>query len=130
MNLNNKNYENAEMSEDKEKDSLSKVQINDIHKRSFKCDLCSFQCEKKRKLKKHTNTEHGLQTNRSDKENKFYCDKCSNAFTSTKRLKTHQHISHELINCDKCESKFKLKNPAYGRHQLSRPMRIIGPIQI
>ena len=22
-----------------------------------------------------------------------------------------------------------LKNPAYGRHQLSRPMRIIGPIQ-
>ena len=22
------------------------------------------------------------------------------------------------------------KNPAYGRHQLSRPMRIIGPIQI
>ena len=23
-----------------------------------------------------------------------------------------------------------LKNPAYGRHQLSRPMRIIGPIQI
>ena len=23
-----------------------------------------------------------------------------------------------------------LKNPAYGRHQLSRPMRIVGPIQI
>ena len=22
------------------------------------------------------------------------------------------------------------KNPAYGRHQLSRPMRIVGPIQI
>ena len=21
------------------------------------------------------------------------------------------------------------KNPAYGRHQLSRPMRIVGPIQ-
>ena len=24
----------------------------------------------------------------------------------------------------------ELKNPAYGRQQLSRPMRIIGPIQI
>ena len=22
------------------------------------------------------------------------------------------------------------KNPAYGKHQLSRPMRIVGPIQI
>ena len=22
------------------------------------------------------------------------------------------------------------KNPAYGRHQLSRPMRIVGPVQI
>ena len=25
---------------------------------------------------------------------------------------------------------FVLKNPAYGRHQLSRPMQIVGPIQI
>ena len=23
-----------------------------------------------------------------------------------------------------------MKNPAYGRHQLSQPMRIVGPIQI
>ena len=25
---------------------------------------------------------------------------------------------------------YERKNPAYGRHQLSRPMRIVGPIQI
>ena len=23
-----------------------------------------------------------------------------------------------------------VKNPAYGRHQISRPMRIVGPIQV
>ena len=107
MNLNNKNKDNLEMSKDKEKDSFSNVQIEEIHKGYFKCNLCSYQCEKKISLKKHTNTEHGLQTNISDKENKFYCDKCSKTFTSKKRLKTHKHISHELINCDKCESTFK-----------------------
>ena len=33
----------------------------------------------------------------------------------------HKYISLMLYNI--------IKNPAYGRHQLSRPMRIVGPIQ-
>ena len=40
----------------------------------------------------------------------------------------------QLMNSgqSKCNDygKGTIKNPAYGRHQLSRPMRIVGPIQI
>ena len=38
-------------------------------------------------------------------------------------------FSHN-INSIAIKLRFSKKNPAYGRHQLSRPMRIIGPIQI
>ena len=31
---------------------------------------------------------------------------------------------------DQIRAKHELKNPAYGRQQHSRPMRIVGPIQI
>ena len=42
--------------------------------------------------------------------------------------KAHNALSHTLLH-------FNIKiyfflNPAYGRHQLSRPMRIVGPMQI
>ena len=44
--------------------------------------------------------------------------------------------AHEIAVHKKRKLKLKIerdpsmKNPAYGRHQLSRPMRIVGPIQI
>ena len=45
-----------------------------------------------------------------------------------------EEIKEHFLACSKCHYKSKkealLKNPAYGRHQLSRPMRIEGPIQI
>ena len=42
------------------------------------------------------------------------------------------YCTYEQKNWQKNRQIFKdyLKNPAYGRHQLSRPMRIVGPIQI
>ena len=43
--------------------------------------------------------------------------------TKQKTLKL-KVLTKQLINVD------LLKNPAYGRHQLSRPMLIVGPIQI
>ena len=46
-------------------------------------------------------------------------------------VKYHLHFVNHTFMCI-CSGEFVLyeKNPAYGRHQLSRPMRIIGPIQI
>ena len=42
--------------------------------------------------------------------------------------KTCEHVNLKVA-CNARTYTFK-KNPAYGRHQLSRPMRIVGPIQI
>ena len=40
-------------------------------------------------------------------------------------------IWHSTLTQEDCDSLERVqKNPAYGRHQLSRPMRIVGPIQI
>ena len=42
--------------------------------------------------------------------------------TSQCNCMTKQHHLQELVN-------WREKNPAYGRHRISRPMRIVGPIQ-
>ena len=50
----------------------------------------------------------------------LYIFTCWNLSTSTKPLKKFHFRSHGNI---------WLKNPAYGRHRISRPMRIVGPIK-
>ena len=37
---------------------------------------------------------------------------------------------HHFLGMVSLGEEYNVKTPAYGRHQLSRPMRIVGPIQI
>ena len=52
-----------------------------------------------------------------------------NSFTFDKQQKTIKKNYILLINTQVAYGKSSRKNPAYGKYQLSRPMRIVGPIQ-
>ena len=58
---------------------------------------------------------------------RFLCFKHLSQFTLVGGISCVENIVNTLtVQNDNKED----KNPAFGRHQLSRPMRIVGPIQI
>ena len=92
---------------------------------SFKCDLCSYKCEKIITRNKHKNTKHesgkidniegkSAQNNKkladSSKDNvskgKLYCDECNFSSSNKKTFKKHKEKGHELIECYYCKETF------------------------
>ena len=61
-----------------------------INNEKFVCDLCNFQTETKRYLKRHNNRKH------SAKNIVFKCELCSSQYTSKKNLERHHDQKHSL----------------------------------
>ena len=61
-----------------------------INNEKFVCDLCTFQTETKRYLKRHKNRKH------SAKNIVFKCELCSSQYTSKKNLERHHDQKHSL----------------------------------
>ena len=97
----------------------------------FKCDHCEYIGSQSSVIERHITMKHKIPNHP--------CEVCDFKATSDSELKHHTFTSHKNKTQTKQIERFETmensivlsleKNPAYGRHQLSRPMRIEGPIQ-
>ena len=105
------------------------------------CSLCEDKFSSRKEFKIHV-AEHlaeikhiGMEYLKSGHE-VFVCNICnfeSNIAEDVRTQLAEHTLSPKAIpkkGISECKIHNQEKNPAYGRHQLSRPMRIIGPIQI
>ena len=75
-----------------------KRHVASVHEENkhFKCDFCNYTCSQKSDLKKHVKSVH-------EGKKHFKCDFCNSAFSQKSNLNTHIASVHEGKKSFKCE---------------------------